>query len=159
VSAVLLIPAGSEAWDVFLWQWPPSLFVCFRNRVSRSPGWLLICYVAKDVLKLLIFLPPPPMCWNYWHMPWYPVYEILGTESRVLYMLGKHFIEPLPQFATLVIEHVICFRSYPWSPLWCLCGSCWSSETILHNSHFSEEQNLWRGRSLSTFSCLAMKSQ
>ena len=38
-------------------------FLGFGKRVSRSPGWPQILYVAKDDLVLPILLPSPPKCW------------------------------------------------------------------------------------------------
>lgn len=40
-------------------------FVLFFKPVSCIPVGLEHCYVVEDNLILLIFLPPPPECWDY----------------------------------------------------------------------------------------------
>lgn len=40
--------------------------------------------LAKDDLKLLVLLRPPPKCWNYKYAPPWLVYVMLGIKSSVL---------------------------------------------------------------------------
>jgi len=49
--------------------------------LSSSPDWPPICYVAKDVLELI--LPPlPTECWHYRHTPPCPMHTVVGIKLR-----------------------------------------------------------------------------
>lgn len=41
------------------------------SHVARSSGCPQTLCIAKDDLELLIFLPPPSVSWDYWHVPPY----------------------------------------------------------------------------------------
>lgn len=45
----------------------PPLFVYFLDKITRSPGYPQINYVAKDDLDFMIFLSLPPKAW--YHRP------------------------------------------------------------------------------------------
>jgi hypothetical protein len=53
-------------------SWPSHLRVA--SVAGRLPLFFFFfetgfCYVAQDSLGLLILLPQPPQCWNYWFEP------------------------------------------------------------------------------------------
>lgn len=62
----------------------------FQNRVSRSLGWPITCYVVKDDLKLLILLPVSPECWDYKYPAPCLVCAVPGIKPRVLLTLDKY---------------------------------------------------------------------
>lgn len=43
------------------------LFIIVLFVAQCSPGWLRTCMEPHIDLKLAIFLPSPPDCWDYWH--------------------------------------------------------------------------------------------
>lgn len=64
------------------------LFLCFyiRSHVAQAA---LEYYVATDDLKLPV-LPPFTKYRDFRYLLIYPSYAALGTEARVLGMVGKH---------------------------------------------------------------------
>ena len=54
------------------------LFI-FEKRYHASQSSLEISYIAEDGLKLLIFLPPPPKCYDYRSIS---VYVVLGSKPQ-----------------------------------------------------------------------------
>lgn len=59
------------------------------GRVSYTPGWLLILYVAKDDLKFLIHMPSTSLVLGLQTGPTTPVYVALGMKPKALCILGK----------------------------------------------------------------------
>lgn len=68
----------------------------FWDKVSFRQGWPWTCHIVEDDIVLLILLPPTSKCWNYMYMPLSPIYMVMGTELRILYMLDKDFIKLSP---------------------------------------------------------------
>jgi hypothetical protein len=68
---------------------PPYLFIClfiYSDRVLQ-PRLVGTFYVSEAGLKLVIFLPPPPECWDYKHVSPDPV---VLTFSLSLSRAGYH---------------------------------------------------------------------
>lgn len=45
---------------------PVHTFCCFWDRISNSSDWLWAHCIPKAGFELLILLPLPPECWDYW---------------------------------------------------------------------------------------------
>lgn len=56
-----------------------------------SQATLKLFTVAEADLEFLILVPLFPKCWNYRHVPPWLVYEVLGTEPGISFILGKPY--------------------------------------------------------------------
>jgi hypothetical protein len=70
------------------WAISPALVLFFLYSVLSIPVCAGTYHRAEKSLEL-IFLPPPPECWDYRHEPLHPAYAVLGIRARTLYMSGK----------------------------------------------------------------------
>lgn len=74
------------------WDWEGTsegslsvlLLIYLIGEMECVPGWYWTYCVTKDDLELLFLFPPH-------HSPPQLAYAVLGMESKVLWMLGKHY--------------------------------------------------------------------
>lgn len=82
------------------WWWASfhtsSLKVCLRNgqrSLVAQAGFELVAkndLITKSHLELVILLPPAPESWDYRCAPPPPVYVLLGTKHKAVYMLSEY---------------------------------------------------------------------
>lgn len=56
--------------------------ICFEAGFSVAQAKPQTCYVAEDVLELLLLQIPSPVCWDHRHVPHHLVYEGLRIKFK-----------------------------------------------------------------------------
>lgn len=92
------------------------------------------CYAAKDELKILVVLLPPPKCWNYmYHMAGLCH---AGNQIQAFSMIATLLNKPGPNLASLSLHH-----SLEWGAVHVShCGYLCPASAIL--SHLAEDEAL-----------------
>lgn len=95
----------------------PSSTNLFFKAGSHAAQDSLKLFVPEDDLQLLVFLPSPPVCWDYRSAPPHPGEEVLRIEPKVPWILGKYpdkWTPPQPYPCLLKGDSEVLLTLIPW---------------------------------------------
>lgn len=94
----------------------PSSTNLFFKAGSHAAQDSLKLFVPEDDLQL-VFLPSPPVCWDYRSAPPHPGEEVLRIEPKVPWILGKYpdkWTPPQPYPCLLKGDSEVLLTLIPW---------------------------------------------